>query len=117
MRDIVVRHRTVGRGVGMCSSFVVLHPLIVVCIGVLQNDVEGVEEAGEEAEAAKGDVDERVGAADAALDPDCDTVSFSSPVWIACRQFGTCDSLRWVPGAAAARYGGGELTSNRREEH
>jgi hypothetical protein len=34
-----------------------------------------VEETGEEAEAAESDVDERVGATDAAFDPDCDAVS------------------------------------------
>ena len=38
--------------------------------GVFGDDVPGVEKAGEEAEAAEGEVDEGVGAADAGFDPD-----------------------------------------------
>jgi len=45
---------------------------LVVCvvrIGVLQDHVPGVEEAGEKTETAEGEVDERVGAAETFLDP------------------------------------------------
>lgn len=48
-------------------------PVAVVAIarvGVLQDNVPGVQKAGEEAEAAKRDVDEGVGGAEASLDPD-----------------------------------------------
>jgi hypothetical protein len=41
----------------------------IVGIGVLEDGVPGVEQAGEEAEAAQGDVDEGVGRADSALYP------------------------------------------------
>lgn len=44
---------------------------LVVGVGELGDDVPRVEEAGHEAERAEEDVDERVGGADAALDPDC----------------------------------------------
>lgn len=44
--------------------------VLVGGLGELGDDVPGVEEARDEAEAAEEDVDERVGAADAALDPD-----------------------------------------------
>lgn len=38
--------------------------------GMFGNDVPGVKKAGNEAEKAEEDIDERIGAADAALDPD-----------------------------------------------
>jgi hypothetical protein len=43
--------------------------LVLVRVGVLQDDVPGVEEAGQEAETAEGEVNEGVCATDAALDP------------------------------------------------
>jgi fatty acid desaturase len=45
--------------------------VLIVCLGVLEDDVPGMEEAGEEAETAERNVYERVGAADALLHPDC----------------------------------------------
>lgn len=47
--------------------------LVVGVVGLreLGDDVPGVEEAREEAEDAEEDVDDRVGAADSTLDPDC----------------------------------------------
>lgn len=44
--------------------------VLVGRFGVLGDDVPSVEEAGDKAENAEQDVDERVGAADTALDPD-----------------------------------------------
>jgi len=44
--------------------------IFVVGIGELGNDVPGVDQAGEVAENEEEDVDDGVGAADAALDPD-----------------------------------------------
>jgi|SRR5690242_14503053 len=41
----------------------------IVLIGILEDDVPGVEQAGEEAEAAKSDVDKGFSGAHAALDP------------------------------------------------
>ncbi len=46
--------------------------VLVGRLGELGDNVPGVEEAGDEAQAAEEDVDEGVGAADAALDPDCE---------------------------------------------
>jgi hypothetical protein len=45
--------------------------VLLVGLGVLEDDVPGVQEAGEEAETAERNVYERVGAADALLHPDC----------------------------------------------
>lgn len=53
----------------------VLGQSIVVGLRVLGDDVPGVQEAGEETETAQGDVDEGVGAADTAFDPDCTQIS------------------------------------------
>lgn len=44
--------------------------ILVGGLGELGDDVPGVQQAGDEAEHAEEDVDERVGAADAAFDPD-----------------------------------------------
>lgn len=44
--------------------------VLVRWLGELCDDVPGVEKAGDEAEDAEEDVDEGVGATDAALDPD-----------------------------------------------
>lgn len=46
--------------------------LVVVLVGELGDDVPCVEQAGDESKDAKEDVDDGVGGADAALDPDCD---------------------------------------------
>jgi hypothetical protein len=77
MGDVVIRDSTVGGRVCAVCAFVVLHPLVVMRVGVLEDDVEGVEDAREDAEAAEGEVDERVCAADAAFDPDCVTMFVS----------------------------------------
>lgn len=45
--------------------------LLLIGLGVLEDDVPGVEEAGEEAEAAKCQVDQGIGTADSLLDPYC----------------------------------------------
>ena len=47
----------------------------VVVFRVFGNDVPGVEQAGEVAEDAEEDVDQRVGAAQACLDPDWETLA------------------------------------------
>ena len=48
------------------------HGLVVAgFFGVFGDYVPGVQQAGDEAEAAEGEVDEGVGAADAGFDPDC----------------------------------------------
>jgi hypothetical protein len=60
--DIVVCHTT---------ALGLLFDLLVCRIGVTRDDVPGVDETREEAEAAKSDVDERVGRAETALDPYC----------------------------------------------
>lgn len=58
--------------VGDAAVLAVAHGLVLVRrLGELGDDVPGVEEARDEAQAAEEDVDEGVGAADAALDPDC----------------------------------------------
>lgn len=44
-------------------------PVLVIWIGVLENDVPGVKKAGEKAEAAKCDVDKGICAANPLLDP------------------------------------------------
>jgi hypothetical protein len=60
--DIVVCHTT---------ALGLLFDLLVCRIGVTGDDVPGVDETREEAEAAKSDVDERVGRAETPLDPYC----------------------------------------------
>ena len=50
--------------------------IAIVGIRVLEDGVPGVEQAGEEAEAAKGDVDEGVGRADSALYPHCSSSQY-----------------------------------------
>lgn len=64
--DVDVRDTTV-------AALAVLADLLVLVgrLGELGDDVPGVEEAGDEAEDAEEDVDDGVGGADAALDPDC----------------------------------------------
>lgn len=65
VRDNVVR--------GALAAALAITNLAIPIVGirVLQDRVPGVQQAGEEAEAAEGDVDERVGGADAALYPHC----------------------------------------------
>lgn len=55
------------------TALVVLRQGLVVKVGlgVLRDDVPGVEETGDEAEDAEEDVDDGVAAADASLYPDC----------------------------------------------
>lgn len=68
--------RAMGRlNIDICDSaaFAVIGDGLVFVggLGELGDDVPGVKKAGDEAEDAEEDVDERVGAADAALHPDC----------------------------------------------
>lgn len=49
--------------------------LLVRRVGVLRDDVPGVDETGEETQTAEGDVDEGVGRAEAALDPYCELLA------------------------------------------
>jgi hypothetical protein len=53
--------------------------VIVVSLGVLRDDIPRVDQAGEIAERAEGDVDEGFGAAEAYFDPYCE-VSVQSGV-------------------------------------
>lgn len=63
-----------GLDVDVCDSatFAVVGDGLVLVggLGVLGDDVPGVKQAWDEAEDAEADVDEGVGATDAALDPD-----------------------------------------------
>lgn len=63
--------------VGDAAVLRVADPLVVAVVGLgeLGDNVPGVEEAREEAEDAQEDVDDRVGAANSTLDPDCGWVS------------------------------------------
>lgn len=67
--DIVVCHTPALR---------FLVDLLVRRVGVFGDDVPGVDETGEEAQTAEGDVDERVGRAEAALDPYCKLLAIHS---------------------------------------
>lgn len=62
--DVVVRD------VAAAGVLRVLGRDVLVLVRVGEDDVPGVQEAGQPAEDAEGDVDEGVGAADAAFDPD-----------------------------------------------
>jgi hypothetical protein len=53
------------------ATFGFLFDLLVCRVGILGDDVPGVDETGEEAQAAESDVDERVGRAETTLDPYC----------------------------------------------
>lgn len=61
-------HVVICRG-AVGAALTVLDSLVRVRLGVFEDDVPGVEEAGEETETAERDVDERVCAAYPALDP------------------------------------------------
>ena len=73
VRNVVVRH-TAALGVPAMSvpgrNALVALCVLVIGLGMLEDDVPGVYEAGEVAEAAEGDVDDGVGGADADFDPD-----------------------------------------------
>lgn len=60
--DIVVCHT---------AALGFLGELVVRRVGIARDDVPSVDEAGQDTQAAEGDVDQRVGRADAALDPYC----------------------------------------------
>ena len=60
--DVVVRHATI--------LGILLADLFVCRIWVLQDNVPSVQKTGQHAETAQGEVDQRVGAADAAFYPD-----------------------------------------------
>lgn len=66
VRHIVIRHPPAA----VLSSVAGQRLVVVVRFGILGDDVPCVQQAGEEAEHAEGDVDDGVGAAEAAFDPD-----------------------------------------------
>jgi hypothetical protein len=53
------------------SALAIMEAFVLVRIGVFEDDVPGVNQAGQEAETAECDVDERVCAAYTTLDPHC----------------------------------------------
>jgi len=67
MADVVIGHAPITGAFGVTDWFVFVHR-----VGVAGDDIPGVDEAGEIAEAAECDVDERVGGAETAFDPYCD---------------------------------------------
>ena len=75
VRNVIVRHpatlgvSTMAMGTPACNGLVSLC-VLVVGLGVLEDDVPGVYEAWEVTEAAEGDVDDGVSGADADFDPD-----------------------------------------------
>lgn len=80
MLDIVVCH---------AAAIGFLVDLLVCWVGIFGDDVPGVDETGEEAQAAESDVDEGVGRAETALDPYCElSATDSSRVHIS--QLGPC---------------------------
>jgi len=71
----------VGRSddyIGDSALLGILGKRVVVIFGEFGDDVPCVEESRDETQHAKADVDERVGGAYAALDPDCEEVSVCS---------------------------------------
>lgn len=73
-------------------------------LGVFGDYVPGVQQAGDETEAAEGEVDEGVGGADAGFDPDCLMMGVSYG-----REFGESEgwefwNLGWVKGGAEGAY-------------
>ena len=55
----------------LTSAFIIGDlPVAIIRIGILEDDVPGVEKTGEETETAQGDVNERVARAYASLYPD-----------------------------------------------
>jgi hypothetical protein len=67
----LLARRALDVDVGDAAALAAGEGLVLVGrLGVLCDDVPGVQEAGQEAEDSEADVDEGVGAADAALDPD-----------------------------------------------
>lgn len=55
----------------LASTFVIRDlPVTVIWVGILKDDVPGVEKTREETETAEGDVDQRVSRAYASLYPD-----------------------------------------------
>lgn len=70
--DVNVGDLSAALGAGVAALGVLVDSLVLVGrLGVLGDDVPGVEEAGDVAQNAQQNVDERVGTADSALDPDC----------------------------------------------
>ena len=63
MSDVVICDSTVG-ALGVADGLVFTH-----WVRVAGDDVPGVDEAGDVAEAAEGDIDERVGGTEADFDP------------------------------------------------
>jgi hypothetical protein len=96
------------------ATFGLLFDLLVCRVGVLGDYVPGVDETGEEAQAAESDVDQRVGRAETALDPYCKLLAADISRFVVFL-FGPC-----CTGGCAGRVENGGirsgLTSERREK-
>lgn len=68
---LVLRRLDVDVGDAACFAVLRNGLVLVGRLGVLGDDVPGVQETRDEAQNGEEDVDEGVGAADAAFDPDC----------------------------------------------
>jgi hypothetical protein len=92
-----------------------LFDLLVCRIGVTGDDVPGVDETREEAQAAESDVDERVGRAETALDPYCNLlVTVWSKVHVSL--LGPCCADGWLHSLCGEEGLRAGLTSERREK-
>jgi hypothetical protein len=94
--DIIVCHTT---------TLGFLFDLLVCRIGVTGDDVPGVDETREEAQAAESDVDERVGRAETALDPYCKLLvtDLSRVAWSMLRGW-VAAQLVWRRGVAVGTH-------------
>ncbi|KAI9152168.1 hypothetical protein HJFPF1_09393 [Paramyrothecium foliicola] len=98
---VLVARRSLNVDVGNAATLLVLRQRLVLVgrFGVLRDDVPGVQEAGNITEDGEEDVDERVGAADTALDPDYG-MRVSKRYKSAVRR---SDAMRYVPGRGGKR--------------
>lgn len=72
-RDIVVRHAAVLQvpSLACAAGDGFVGRIVIVSLGVLEDDVECVDQARDVAEQTECNVDDGVGGADASFDPDC----------------------------------------------
>jgi hypothetical protein len=96
------------------ATFRFLFDLLVCRVGVLGDDVPGVDETGEEAQAAESDVDERIGRAETTLDPYCKLL-VTDIFRVGVSLFGPCCTGGCVGDVEKASLWSG-LTSERREK-
>lgn len=70
--NIIIRHRAspLSSLSTIVNAFIVGAPVTIAGFGVFGNNVPGVQKTGDVAQDAEADVDEGVGAAEAAFDPD-----------------------------------------------